>query len=267
LPEVDTPREVKYLDPRVAIIRHRVEHVGNVVAIASGKGGVGKTTLATLSALVLSKRGLRVGLLDLDFNCPACHIVLGAQDAKPREEYGLVPPKVYGVEFMSIAMFVGDKEVPMRGVDIVNAMIEILAITRWSKLDLLLIDLPPGTSDEVLEVARLLKHKLKTILVTTPSRLSIAGVRKLWEVLKKLNVPTLGLVINMVRNINEIKAVEEEVRKWGIENVATLPYDSELENAIGSPDKLLNTEVAREIRRFWDKVLEVMMAPQQRTPG
>ena len=60
----------------------------------------------------------------------------------------------------------------------------------------------------------------------------------------------------MVRNVDEIESVEEEVRKWGIENVATLPYDSELEYALGSPDKLLNTEIAREIQRFWDRVLK-----------
>ena len=118
-------------DPRIAIIEKRFQNVRRVVAVSSGKGGVGKSTIAAALALSLRDRGHSVGLLDLDFTSPATHVILGVEGLYPEEEYGIVPPLAHGLRYMSITYYSVDKPTPLRGEDVSNAIIELLAITRW----------------------------------------------------------------------------------------------------------------------------------------
>ncbi|HII85661.1 TPA: ATP-binding protein, partial [Candidatus Bathyarchaeota archaeon] len=143
------------VDPRISVIGDRLGGIGRIIAVSSGKGGVGKSFVATTVALALARKGYRVGLFDLDFTSPSTHIILGAGEVEPKEDKGLLPPVVNGLEYMSLIYYSGGQAAPLRGEDTSNALIELLAVTRWGKLDYLVIDMPPGIGDAVLDLIRL----------------------------------------------------------------------------------------------------------------
>ncbi|MDW8141180.1 MAG: P-loop NTPase [Candidatus Bipolaricaulota bacterium] len=230
------------MDPRVVIIAERLKSIKRIIAVAAGKGGVGKSTIATGLALVLSQMGYRVGLLDLDFYGPSTHVILGiSEEIQPTEEHGIVPPKVHGIEFMSLVFYTGKNPAPLRGLDLTNALIELLAITRWGELDFLIVDMPPGMGDTTLDAIRLLKNP-SFLVVTTPSRIAHETVSKLVTLLKELNAPLLGVIENM-RRPNDKPQHFSEVRSLG-----ELPYDEGLEMALGDPQRFLQTEFAQRLR-------------------
>lgn len=229
------------MDPRLAVIPERLRGVSRIAVFCSGKGGVGKTLLASLTALIAARRGVKVGLLDLDFNGPSSHVVLGASGASPREERGVVPPEVSGVKLMSLALFASEAPLPLRGADATDALLELLAVTRWGDLDLLVVDAPPGTGDELLDTVRFLKRS-EAVVVTTPSKLSLSVVARLVRLLRDVRTPVLGLIENMGRG--DAKAAAEE---WGVRYLGWVPYDPSVEEALGDPGKLLGTEVAAKL--------------------
>lgn len=229
------------MDPRLSIIPERLRSVSRIAVFCSGKGGVGKTLLSSLTALIAARRGMRVGLLDLDFNGPSTHVVLGARGAAPLEDRGLVPPEVAGVRLMSLALFAGDAPLPLRGSDATDALLELLAVTRWGELDLLVVDAPPGTGDELLDALRFLRRG-EAIVVTTPSKLSLSVVARLVRLLKEVDAPILGLVENMGRGEAERAAAE-----WGVKYLGWVPHDPAIEDALGDPGKLLATEAAAKL--------------------
>jgi ATP-binding protein involved in chromosome partitioning len=141
-------------DPRPGLIGQRLESVGETIAVSSGKGGVGKSMVASTLALDLAEKGHSVGLLDLDFTSPATHVILGIEGLFPEEDYGIIPPLAHGFRYMSITHFALDKPAPLRGADVSDAIIELLAITLWGDLDYLIIDMPPGLGDATLDVIR-----------------------------------------------------------------------------------------------------------------
>ncbi|RLF06738.1 MAG: ATP-binding protein [Thermoprotei archaeon] len=232
------------MDPRTSIIAERLKGAARIIAVCSGKGGVGKSLIAALTSLLSSRNGLQVGLLDLDFHGPSCHIILGAKGATPAEDKGLIPPTIAGVKLMSLAFFVGGEPLPLRGADITNAMLELLAITRWGHLDLLVLDSPPGMGEEILDVVRII-GRVEALIVTTPSPLSLSTVSRLVQLLKSLKTPIIGVLENMRREGGS--EVAREVKKWGVRYLGWLPYDPGIEAAIGDPVKLLNTWLARRL--------------------
>ena len=130
------------MDPRLSIIDKRLSKIKRIIAVASGKGGVGKSLVASTISLNLSKKGYKVGLLDLDLYGPSSHIILGVKDyGFPEEEKGIIPHKIDGINFMSIVYFTEDKPAPLRGMDITNVIIELLSITQWGDLDFLIIQI------------------------------------------------------------------------------------------------------------------------------
>ena len=185
------------MDVRTSVIDKRLGKIKRIISVASGKGGVGKSLVAASLALVLSKKGYKVGLLDLDLYGPSSHIILGVDNFSfPEEEKGILPHKIDDISFMSIFYFTQDKPAPLRGMDITNVIIELLAITQWGELDYLIIDMPPGIGDETLDVIRLVK-KSEFLVVTTPSKVAMGAVSKLLLILKELNLPAIGVVENM----------------------------------------------------------------------
>lgn len=234
-------------DPRVNIIDSRLKRIGRIIAVSSGKGGVGKSMVATTLALSLVKRGCKVGLFDLDFTSPSTHIILGVEDVQPKEEKGLVPPVVHGLEYMSLVYYSGDQAAPLRGVDTSNALIELLAVTLWSDLDYLVIDMPPGIGDAVLDLIRLVK-RIEFVVVTTSSQLAFATVKKLGGLLRELKVPVLGVVENM--KMDESSNLQRQTEKLGLKFLAGIPYDPKVEPAIGDAEKLLKTEIAQKVKEI-----------------
>lgn len=168
-----------------------------IIAIASGKGGVGKSTVTSNLALMLKAHGFQVGLLDADIYGPSQPILLGKKQKAEVDEGMIVPLESHGVKFISMAA-VGPQQGPMvvRSPIALKALSQFLVNVRWGALDYLLIDLPPGTGDIQLTLAQ--KAQLTgVIVVTTPQRLAAEIAKKSIEMFKKVNVPVLGVVENM----------------------------------------------------------------------
>ena len=232
------------MEARVSIIKKRLKSIKRIISVASGKGGVGKSLVASTLALNLAEKGHKVGLLDLDLYGPSSHIILGVKDVFPEEKKGIIPPKIHGIEFMSIIYFTEDKPSTFRGIDITNIIIELLAITQWGPLDYLIIDMPPGIGDETLDVIRFIK-KSEFLVVTTPSKVAISAVCKLLKILRELKIPVIGLLENM--KMGESSIIEDTVAEMGIPFIGSIFFDKNLEDAIGIGDLLLKTKFMEEL--------------------
>ena len=233
------------MDPRINVVEKRLKNVKRVIAVAGGKGGIGKSTIASLLALVLAESKQKVGLLDLDFTGASTHTILGLTDFHfPDEEEGIIPPKLHGISYITIANFTHDHTTLMRGHDVTNAILELLAITRWDDLDYLIIDMPPGINDTTLDIIRFIK-KIEFCIVTTPSKITTKVVRKSVDLLQELGVPILGLIENMT--YPAIPYAKECFEKCYL---GTIPFDETYENAIGNADTLLDTTIANTLRNF-----------------
>ncbi len=233
------------VDPRTSVIGERLAKIGRIVAVSSGKGGVGKSMVATALALSLAREGCRVGLFDLDFTGPSTHFILGVgKDVQPTEDKGIVPAKVEGLEYMSLVYFVGDKPTPLRGADVSNALIELLSVTKWGTLDFLVIDMPPGIGDPVLDLVRLVRH-IEFLIVTTPSPLAFDVVKKQAELLCELKMPIVGVVENMKRDNSNFILLQSQ--KLGLKYLGAIAYDPAVEAAIGSPEQLLETALGKSM--------------------
>ncbi len=172
--------------------------VKNVVAIASGKGGVGKSTVAVNIAVSLAQSGARVGLLDADIYGPNVPTMMGVRNLPPQNDLGkLVPAESYGVEVMSIGFLVKPGQ-PLiwRGPMLHSAIRQFLSDVEWGELDYLVIDLPPGTGDAQLSLAQSIPLS-GSIIVTLPQAVSIEDARRGLEMFRELNVPILGVIENM----------------------------------------------------------------------
>jgi len=240
------------VDPRTSVINERLSRISRIIAVSSGKGGVGKSMVATTLALTLAHNGCKVGLFDLDFTSPSTHIILGAKNTQPKEEKGLIPPTVHGLKYMSLVYFVGDNPAPLRGADTSNALIELLAITQWGKLDFLVIDMPPGIGDAVLDLVRLIK-RIEFLIITTPSLLAFETVKKQVALLCELKMPIIGIVENM--KMDKTNGVQVETEKLGLKYLCTIPYDPQVEDAIGNETKLLNTAIGKKIQRVAKSII------------
>lgn len=233
------------MDPRTTVIKERLSGIGRIIAISSGKGGVGKSLIATTLALTLTGRDCKVGLFDLDFTSPSTHLIMGVKNVQPKEDKGLIPPVLKGLAYMSLIHFSGNQAAPLRGADVSNALIELLAVTQWGKLDFLVLDMPPGISDSVLDLIRLV-DRIEFLIVTTPSRLAFETVKKQVHLLQDLQIPIIGVVENMKTN-NEEK-IKIETEKLGLKFLAGIIYDPDVEAAIGDVTKIRSTIIAQKIR-------------------
>jgi len=239
------------VDPRISVVNERLKNIENIVAVSSGKGGVGKSLVASTLALTLAKKGCKTGLFDLDFTSPSTHLILGVQEMQPKEEKGIIPPEVYGLKYMSIVYYSSNQVTPLRGADISNALIELLAITRWEKLDFLVIDMPPGIGDATLDLLRLVKN-VKFLVITTPSRLAFETVRKLASLLRRLEIPIVGIVENM--KMDDSKFIQTQVKNLGLPFLGEIPFDNKIEDAIGNVDMLLKTVFAKKVESIAAKL-------------
>jgi ATP-binding protein involved in chromosome partitioning len=227
------------------VINERLKRIGRIIAVSSGKGGVGKSLVATTLALTLTRKGYKVGLFDLDFTSPSTHLILGAKDAQPKEDKGIVPPVVKGLAYMSLVYYTGDQATPLRGEDVSNALIELLSVTQWGELNFLVIDMPPGISDAVLDLVRLVK-RIEFLIVTTPSLLAFETVKKQVSLLRDMKATIIGVVENM--KMHRTKNIAQETKKLGLKFLAEIPYDLKVEEAIGDEKKLLDTTLAQRIK-------------------
>jgi ATP-binding protein involved in chromosome partitioning len=177
-----------------------LRNVKNIVAVASGKGGVGKSTTAVNLALALAAEGARVGILDADIYGPSLGVMLGvAADVRPevKDEKFFVPIKAHGLQSMSMSYLV-TKQTPMvwRGPMASGALTQMLGQTLWDRLDYLVVDMPPGTGDIQLTLSQRARVA-GAVIVTTPQDLALQDAAKGIEMFAKVGVPVLGIVENM----------------------------------------------------------------------
>ena len=210
--------------------------VKNIVAVASGKGGVGKSTTAANLALALSREGARVGILDADIYGPSQGVMFGiAEGTRPKikDQKWFVPIEAHGIEVMSMA-FLTDDNTPMvwRGPMVSGALLQLVTQTAWNDLDYLVIDMPPGTGDIQLTLAQKVPVA-GAVIVTTPQDLALLDAKKGVEMFRKVNIPVLGVVENMAVHICSNCGHAEHLfgegggeklaTQYGVELLASLP--------------------------------------------
>ncbi|QEP44187.1 iron-sulfur cluster carrier protein ApbC [Ectothiorhodospiraceae bacterium BW-2] len=248
-------------------VKH-IKGVKNIIAVASGKGGVGKSTTSVNLALALAAEGASVAILDADIYGPSQPRMLGVADAKPESSDGqtMEPVMSHGLQSMSIGYLI-DEDTPMiwRGPMVTQALEQLLNDTQWREVDYLVIDLPPGTGDTQLTLAQKVPVS-GAVIVTTPQDIALLDARKAYKMFEKVEVPILGVVENMSIHICSKCGHEEHIFGQGggtkmaddyhVNFLGALPLDIQIrqEADSGKPTVIADpngrvTEIYKEIAR------------------
>jgi len=209
--------------------------VKHIIAVASGKGGVGKSTVATNLAVALAASGAKVGLIDADIYGPNIPMMLGVRKPPEQQNGKLLPAESYGVKLISMSFFVPeDTAIVWRGPMVHSAIQQFFRDVIWGELDYLLIDLPPGTGDAQLSISQLVTLA-GVITVTTPQEVALHDVRKGMSMFQKVNVPLLGIIENMsyyvCRHCGEREEIfshgggKQAAEKLGVPFLGAIPID------------------------------------------
>ncbi len=207
-----------------------LDGVRNIIAVASGKGGVGKSTTAANLALALATDGARVGILDADIYGPSQPLMLGLVGERPMSEDGktMIPPRAHGLQVMSIGFLVdADQPMAWRGPMVTAALNQLLTQTRWDDLDYLIVDMPPGTGDVQLTLSQQVPVS-GAVIVTTPQDIALLDARKGLQMFRKVSVPVLGIVENMSTHVCSKCGHEEAIFGSGGGERMAQDYDVEL---------------------------------------
>ena len=217
---------------RAPVATDRPAHVRRVLAVASGKGGVGKSTVAVNLAVALAARGLSVGILDADVYGPSLPTMLGISGQPVYEDGAIVPHEAHGLKAMSVGLLTKmDDAMIWRGPMASQAITQMLSQTRWgtaeAPLDVLVVDLPPGTGDVQLTLIQ--KTPLDgAVIVSTPQEVALADARRAHTLFQRVNVPTLGLIENMTGPVFGQGGAKSEADRLSIPFLGDLPLDAAL---------------------------------------
>jgi len=252
-----------------------ISNIKNIIAVASGKGGVGKSTIACNLAISLKKLGAKVGILDADIYGPSQPKMMGISD-KPESLDGkkLQPLTAFDVETMSIGYLVDpDTPVVWRGPMVTNTLQQLLNETNWSDLDYLVIDLPPGTGDTQLTLAQKVPVT-GAVIVTTPQDIALIDAQKGIGMFEKVNIPNLGIIENMAvfecpncghhEHIFGNNGGKKIAEKNNIELLGSIPLKSSIQknmdlgtpSVINDPDSLESQEMLRIARKISVKIAQ-----------
>ena len=258
-----------------------LSNVKNIIAVASGKGGVGKSTTSANLALALAAEGARVGILDADIYGPSVGLMLGIADGtrpEVKNEKFFMPIQAHGIEAMSMAFLVTeDTPVVWRGPMVSGALQQLLTQTLWNNLDYLIIDMPPGTGDIQLTLAQKVPVT-GSVVVTTPQDLALIDAKKGIEMFNKVSIPVLGVVENMAVHICSQCGHAEHLfgegggtriaEQFGVDLLGSLPLsmmireqaDSGAPTVVSEPDSQITMIYKDMARRV---AAELSMANQQ----
>ena len=244
-------RHYTVLDPRLEGAKKMLSSVSRIIAVMSSKGGVGKTLFSAVFASIASRKGFRVGLLDLDITNPGLHVVLGIDplSIQPGEEKGITPVSISGLEFMSTVFYTRDNPSLMRGTSVDNAIREVLAATRWSRLDILVVDTAPGLSDVAISTLEYFPG-VEVVVVATPSRLSINSIEKLLKLLSEMKYKKY-----LVENMSSGNLLVDLARKYHTVYLGSIDYYREVEEYIGDIEKLVSSRFGRSVEEIANKIL------------
>jgi ATP-binding protein involved in chromosome partitioning len=267
------------IDPRLSVIEKRLSRIGRILVFCSGKGGVGKSLCSSAAALILADQDRKVGLLDMDFYGASTHLFLGAPLRFPQESGGILPLSVTDrLGFMSICAFTGERAVPLRGEEVSNALLELLAVTVWDDTDYLIVDMPPGIGDEVLDLIRFMK-RAQIVVVSSASVVSVRVVERLLSILVELKMDVAGIIENYTQNSMQKgldrapdldtardlertsdldKApglIKDLSRKFSVPLLGSLPYFSDIEEMIGARQELLNSGFSSRLKQILSTIV------------
>lgn len=235
-----------------------VPNVGKVIAIGSGKGGVGKSTFTANLALTLAQRGHKVGIIDADIYGPSLPMIFGKRDEKPRSnsERKIIPVEAYGIKFMSFGFFINEQDpVIWRGPMLGGVINQFLFDVDWSGTDYLLIDLPPGTGDIQLSMVQNAQVD-GAIIISTPQDIALLDAKKGLEMFKKLNLPIIGMVENMTsficthcgteHHIFGEGGVTQAVKELNVDLLGQIPLEIELRTGSDKGEPYMSQERFRD---------------------
>ncbi|MDY6946867.1 MAG: iron-sulfur cluster carrier protein ApbC [Pseudomonadota bacterium] len=264
-----------------------VQGIRNIIAVASGKGGVGKSTTAANLALGLAHDGAAVGLLDADIYGPSQPQMMGLSQEKPTspDQRTMIAPEAYGIKVMSIGFLV-DVEQPMvwRGPMVTQALVQLLETTRWGELDYLIVDMPPGTGDTQLTLSQRVPVS-GAVIVTTPQDIALLDARKGLRMFEKVAVPVLGVVENMSTHVCSNCGFEEHIfgagggrrmaEQYGVELLAELPLDIRIREqsdggrptVVSEPDSKLGRAYIDLARRTAARLVVAGLRPSAAFPN
>ncbi len=242
-----------------------IDNVKNIIAVASGKGGVGKSTTAVNLALALAAEGAKVGVLDADIYGPSQPRMLGVT-GQPESKDGktLEPMQNHGLQAMSIGFLI-DEETPMiwRGPMVTQALEQLLNDTNWEDLDYLVIDLPPGTGDTQLTLAQKVPVS-GAVIVTTPQDIALLDARKGFKMFEKVEVPVLGIVENMSTHICSKCGHEEHIfgegggsrmaEQYGVDFLGALPLDIRIREETDGGEPTVVAEPESRISQIYREI-------------
>ncbi len=221
--------------------KRRVPGVKHLMAVGSGKGGVGKSTVSANLALALSKLGYRVGLLDADIYGPSIPTIMGVKGERVHvdENNRIIPVEKYGIKLLSIGFLLPSEDTPViwRGPMLMKALTQFLFDVSWGELDYLILDLPPGTGDVQLTLAQNV-HMSGAVVVTTPQDVALADVKKAVAMFREVQIPVLGVIENMAYFVCPESGkkyyifgkgrVAEFATAYGLKILGSIPIDPEL---------------------------------------
>ena len=252
----------------------RLNHIKHKIMVLSGKGGVGKSTVAANIAVTLSMEGLKVGLLDSDFHGPSIPTLLNLEDHYPEVQGKIMLPIEYNenLKVMSIGFLIPNKDdaVIWRGPMKMNVLKQLLTDVEWGDLDYLIIDVPPGTGDEPLSIAQLIPGIDGGIIVTTPQNLSLNDVRKSISFCRQLNVPVVGVVENMsglicphchkLINVFKTGGGEKMAREMGVPFLGSIPLDPRIVETSDSGEPFVSNYGESEAAKAFRGVVQPIIA-------
>jgi ATP-binding protein involved in chromosome partitioning len=235
-------------------ITARLAGIKTKIGVYSGKGGVGKTTVAVNLAATLAREGKQVGLLDVDIDCPNATKVLGVTEKPDYVEGRIHPAEQWGVKVVSMAFFQENEEeaIIWRGPMIHNAINQFLQATEWGELDYLIVDLPPGTSDSPLTIMQTLPMD-GFLVVSTPQELANMDAKRCINMIRKLNLNVLGVVENYTGEIFGQGGGERLAKEVDAPFLGTLELRSAYRDS-SKPTVLLDRAVAEEFTRLAEGV-------------
>ena len=239
--------------------------VKNVIAVASGKGGVGKSTVTINLAMALAADGARVGLLDADIYGPSIPLMMGTLDEKPEsKEKRVIPIERNGVKMMSMGYLIPQGEpVVWRGPMVHGALTQFLSQVEWGELDYLLIDMPPGTGDAQLTISQSAPLS-GAVIVTTPQEVSLIDARKGLKMFQNVKVPILGVVENMsgfvCGHCNEVTPIFRQgggakmAEEMGVKLLGSIPIDPRIAETSDLGTPIVNVDPKSETAQRYQKI-------------